>query len=76
MNVQIDGSSAVALRQIKHLTPGYLFTPLGWAAQPLAAIVICHRLNFKPNTRPSSRERCSGNSGPRRRRPHPIVHFE
>jgi hypothetical protein len=39
MNVQIDVSSAVALGQIKHLTPGYLFTPLGWAAQPLAAMI-------------------------------------
>jgi hypothetical protein len=39
MKVQVDGPSTVALGQIKHLAPGYLFTPLGWAAQPLAAIV-------------------------------------
>jgi hypothetical protein len=36
MDVQTDGSS---LGQIKPLAPGYLFTPFGWAAQPLAAII-------------------------------------
>ena len=39
MNVQVDGPSTVAPGQIKQLAPGYLFTPFGWAAQPLAAIV-------------------------------------
>jgi hypothetical protein len=39
MNVQLDSPSTVALAQIKPLAPGYLVTPFGWAAQPLAAII-------------------------------------
>jgi len=39
MNVQVDGPSTVALTQTKALVPGYLLTPFGWAAKPLAAII-------------------------------------
>ena len=39
MNVQVDSPAAVALAQTKPLVPGYLFTPFGWAAQPLAAMI-------------------------------------
>jgi hypothetical protein len=39
MNVQGDGPSTVVLGQAKPLVPGYLITPFGWAAQPLAALV-------------------------------------
>jgi hypothetical protein len=39
MNVQSDGPSTVVLNQVKPLVPGYLITPFGWAAQPLAALV-------------------------------------
>ncbi len=39
MDAQVDGPSTVALTQIKALVPGYLLTPFGWAAKPLAAIV-------------------------------------
>jgi hypothetical protein len=39
MNVQDDGPSTVVLAQAKPLMPGYLLTPFGWAAQPLAALV-------------------------------------
>jgi hypothetical protein len=38
MNMQVDSPAAVAL-QTKPLVPGYLFTPFGWAAQPLAAMI-------------------------------------
>jgi hypothetical protein len=41
MDMQVDGPSAVAiaLAQTKPLAPGYLLTPFGWAAQPLAAMI-------------------------------------
>jgi hypothetical protein len=39
MNVQVDSPAAVALTQTKPLVPGYLVTPFGWAAQPLAAMI-------------------------------------
>ena len=39
MDAQADGPSTVALAQTKPLAPGYLLTPFGWAAQPLAAII-------------------------------------
>ena len=39
MDAQVDGPSSVALPQTKALVPGYLLTPFGWAAKPLAAIV-------------------------------------
>ncbi len=39
MNVQADGPSTVAPARTKPLAPGYLLTPFGWAAQPLAAII-------------------------------------
>lgn len=39
MNAQVDGPSSVALPQTNALVPGYLLTPFGWAAKPLAAIV-------------------------------------
>jgi hypothetical protein len=39
MNVQGEGPSTVVLAQAKPLVPGYLLTPFGWAAQPLAAII-------------------------------------
>ena len=39
MDAQVDGASSVALPQTKALAPGYLLTPFGWAAKPLAAIV-------------------------------------
>ena len=39
MNVQVDSPAAVALAQTKPLVPGYLVTPFGWAAQPLAAMI-------------------------------------
>ena len=39
MNVQVDGPSTVALTQTRALVTGYLLTPLGWAAKPLAAII-------------------------------------
>ena len=37
--MQDDDSSTVALAQTKPLVPGYLVTPFGWAAQPLAAMI-------------------------------------
>jgi hypothetical protein len=39
MDAQVDDPSTVALTQTKVLAPGYLLTPFGWAAKPLAAIV-------------------------------------
>jgi len=39
MNVQADGPSTVTLARTKPLAPGYLLTPFGWAAQPLAAMI-------------------------------------
>jgi hypothetical protein len=39
MNVAGDALTAVALAQTKPLVPGYLLTPFGWAAHPLAAII-------------------------------------
>jgi hypothetical protein len=39
MNVQDDGPSTAVLIQVKPLVPGYLITPFGWAAQPLAALL-------------------------------------
>ena len=39
MDAQVDGPSTVALAQTKALVPGYLLTPFGWAAKPLAAII-------------------------------------
>jgi len=39
MDVQGDGPSTVAVAQTKTLAPGYLVTPFGWAAQPLAAMI-------------------------------------
>ena len=39
MDAEVDGPSTVALTQTKALVPGYLLTPFGWAAKPLAAIV-------------------------------------
>src|SRR5208283_5858286 len=39
MNVQADGPSTVALARTKPLSPGYLLTPFGWAAQPLATMI-------------------------------------
>ena len=39
MNVQVDSPVAVAFAQTKPLVPGYLVTPFGWAAQPLAAMI-------------------------------------
>ena len=39
MDAQVDGPSTVALTQTRALAPGYLLTPLGWAAKPLAAII-------------------------------------
>ena len=39
MNVQVDSPAAVALAQTNPLVPGYLITPFGWAAQPLAALI-------------------------------------
>jgi hypothetical protein len=39
MNVQCDGPSTVVLTQVKPLVPGYLLTPFGWAAQPLAELI-------------------------------------
>jgi hypothetical protein len=40
MDAQVDdGPSTVALTQTKALVPGYLLTPFGWAAQPLAAMI-------------------------------------
>ncbi len=39
MNVQADGPSTVVLALTKPLAPGYLLTPFGWAAQPLAAMI-------------------------------------
>jgi hypothetical protein len=39
MNVQGVDPSTVALAQTKPLVPGYLVTPFGWAAQPLAAMI-------------------------------------
>ncbi len=39
MDPQVDDPSTVALTQTKALVPGYLLTPFGWAAKPLAAIV-------------------------------------
>jgi hypothetical protein len=39
MNVQDDGPSTAVLTQVKPLVPGYLITPFGWAAQPLAALI-------------------------------------
>jgi hypothetical protein len=48
MNVQGDGPSTVVLGQAKPLVPGYLITPFGWAAQPLAALVQLGRLPIMP----------------------------
>ena len=39
MNVAGDGLTAVVLAQTKPLVPGYLLTPFGWAAQPLAELI-------------------------------------
>ncbi len=39
MDAQVDRPSTVALTQIKALVPGYLLTPFGWAANPLAAMI-------------------------------------
>jgi len=39
MDAQVDGTSTVVLTQTKALAPGYLLTPFGWAAKPLAAII-------------------------------------
>jgi len=39
MNGQVDSPAAGALAQTKPLVPGYLVTPFGWAAQPLAAMI-------------------------------------
>ena len=39
MDAQVDGPSTVALTQTKALVPGYLLTPFGWAAKPLAAMI-------------------------------------
>lgn len=39
MNVQADELSPVISAQVKPLSPGYLLTPFGWAAQPLAAMI-------------------------------------
>src|SRR5271169_3607626 len=39
MNVQVDSPAAIALAQTNPLVPGYLLTPFGWAAQPLAAMI-------------------------------------
>ena len=40
MNVQADYPLTTAPAQTKPLAPGYLFTPFGWAAQPLAQIIL------------------------------------
>lgn len=39
MDVQIDGRLVTALAQPRLLTPGYLLTPLRWAAGPLVAMI-------------------------------------
>ena len=39
MNMQVDSPTTVALAQTKPLVPGYLFTPFGWAARPLAMMI-------------------------------------
>ena len=39
MNVAGDSLMAVAFAQVKPLVPGYLITPFGWAAQPLAELI-------------------------------------
>ena len=39
MNMHVDSPVAVAFAQTKPLVPGYLVTPFGWAAQPLAELI-------------------------------------
>lgn len=39
MNVQANGPSTLAVIHARPLRPGYLFTPFGWAAVPVAAMI-------------------------------------
>jgi len=75
MNVQVDGPSTVALTQTKALVPGYLLTPFGWAAKPLAAIIQSDpallRHIFELDIRPGSRRNQRGAAPPAVRRAEP-----